>query len=988
MSLGGRIRGRRRRFRLGPGVRLRLEPLETRTVLSAAAVVPEVEPNDTMDQAQSLTNDLSMVGQVAATGVIGNGTSKVADVDWYDFTLTSPAEVRLTTLGGQAGPVFPAVLSLYGNDPNDPVNPIFNYRLLAQGDVAAGTGVLDLRLDAGTYSVAVSGSGNRWFNPLLADSGLPGATGSYTLSLSAASLTVAPADPIVLRTDPADGSVIDHAPLVIRLSTTGALPNADTVQVVDTNNQVVALTGPPAFNPQTNEFEIVPAQSLAPGSYRISVLDAGNAEVFASTFTVSGTEGIPAVTGPDDVPAGAHQLGDISDGRLMQIAGAIGDDPFHNQAYSPSNGPDPSNPAADVDLYHFRITGLGPHGLIAEAFAGRIGSPLDPALSLFRLDPQSQQLVLVSSNDSTLNSTQATDQSLPLYVDAALFAGLTAGDYYLAVSGSGNMPDSSSGLLPGTNGIFDPNVSHSGQNGFSLGDYVLNLQVESSATPPHVSATTPGSGNVLRAPPTTLTVRFDKPVNLQQLAYQAFLQFSQATPSSVFIQPVGGGQHVVPRLQSYDPTTGQASFLMLDGLANGDYELHVSGPLGISDFDGNALAANDVSGDYVVRFTVAGPSRGTNGDPLQWTASITNGDPAQPQDLGVLFPREIQNGVAITRDFTADHQADYYRIQVLQDREYHFALGGSLPPGTAITVIDSTGKPRPPLPWTPAGAFFSELEPGIYVIKIGGWSPSDASSVSYTLHITLLDAPENPTPLTAGPAPALRLRLVTNTPPGNNTTGSGASGGTNTPVGGSSTGIFTIAAPGIPIPVGTGSSADNATPSFLPADMLRALAAGPVGGAFGGERSAFATAPDRLLVQLPGPGFVEGLLQLTILAQPAGTEDSGAARPITTSPMAFDAQSFGQLMRSWSEFLDFFFRMGNGPDEITPPAPGLDPAPEEVRSERHSEPVGCLMPLGDGDGSSASMSSPSCLVALGLMGSLYLERKRQRRDDARTGKKP
>ena len=39
---------------------------------------------------------------------------------------------------------------------------------------------------------------------------------------------------------------------------------------------------------------------------------------------------------------------------------------------------------------------------------------------------------------------------------AILFAGLSAGEYYVAVSSRQNVPDPNHGVLPGSNGVFDP----------------------------------------------------------------------------------------------------------------------------------------------------------------------------------------------------------------------------------------------------------------------------------------------------------------------------------------------------------------------------------------------------------------------------------------------------------------------------------------------------------------------------------------------------
>ena len=211
--------------------------------------------------------------------------------------------------------------------------------------------------------------------------------------------------------------------------------------------------------------------------------DAANpaGQSFSYTFQVNGIEGnVGSAAAADDTPATAHNLGDIASQGLIQISGAIGADPF----YDPSN-PDPLyTPGNQVNLYHFRIDGPGRYALAAEVFAGRIGSLLDPGVSLYWLAPDGHTLDFVAGNNNTNNLTQATDGSTPLAFDAALTAGLIAGDYYIAVSSGWNTPSPQEGMPLNWPGLFDPTVSHSGSIGFGTGPYVLNLLVQ----PVHESA--------------------------------------------------------------------------------------------------------------------------------------------------------------------------------------------------------------------------------------------------------------------------------------------------------------------------------------------------------------------------------------------------------------------------------------------------------------------------------------------------------------------
>src|SRR5205814_899115 len=149
---------------------------------------------------------------------------------------------------------------------------------------------------------------------------------------------------------------------------------------------------------------------------------------------VTGIEGQRGpVSGADDIAANAHYLGELDPHRLVQVSGSIGDDPSLDPNLS-------LNQAADVDMYHFRITGTGNYSFAAEVFAGRIGSPLDPGVSLFRLNPGTGLLEFVDGNNNTRNPEQTANGFVPLYTDAALFTGLTAGEYYVAVSSGQNTP--------------------------------------------------------------------------------------------------------------------------------------------------------------------------------------------------------------------------------------------------------------------------------------------------------------------------------------------------------------------------------------------------------------------------------------------------------------------------------------------------------------------------------------------------------------------
>src|SRR5262249_59939010 len=107
---------------------------------------------------------------------------------------------------------------------------------------------------------------------------------------------------------------------------------------------------------------------------------------------------------------------------LVQVRGAIGDDSTDTSW--------PANPA-DVDFYHFHIAGPRLTAFAAEVFAARIGSPLDAALSLFRLEADGS-LRFVASNGGTGNPARATDRSQPPLPHPPGPPALPAGGFHLA----------------------------------------------------------------------------------------------------------------------------------------------------------------------------------------------------------------------------------------------------------------------------------------------------------------------------------------------------------------------------------------------------------------------------------------------------------------------------------------------------------------------------------------------------------------------------
>ncbi len=743
----------------------------------------------------------------------------------------------------------------------------------------------------------------------------------------------------------------------------------DTVQLSDSTGAPVTIDWTRSFyTTGSHELLLLPDQALTPGQYTFTVAgpDAGGpfAQSWSDNFSLDCGN-----TTAHDTPATSLLLSnDIVPAGIVQVSGTIGDDPYYDFTACDST----LNPGNEVDMYHFQITGSDQYALTAEVSAGRIGSPLNPGLSLFEYVPSDHQhpYHFLAGNDDTLNTTPATDGIPVLLDDSALFVTLTAGDYYLAVSSAGNVPLGIQGLTPGNGTIFDPATSHSGQGGFSTGDYVLGVYVQPRSAPPRVVSTTPAEDQVLTTPPTQLVVQFNEPVNLNQLVYQTGQQTSQYNVNAVEV--IGPGGPYYPRLDSFDTATNQATFRMLDGLAPGNYELHLSGPQGLMDFAGNLLVANDFSGDYVVRFSVTGQTRGTNGNPLLWTDAEPNNSLQAPQDLGLLFLHELQNGVTFTRNFAqtpltgSPDSADYYEFQVPESQDYLFTLNGTnLPSGVQLALTDTDGNPIFASVRSHHTVIEANLNPGTYVLRVGSFGSGDYSQAVYNVHLTILNLQINPQPLTVGPAPALTIRLADPAPPaptppaptpappqvdlsnsqGDNSGGSSSNTADN---GGSSSGGTGPVGPNPPVTV--------TSPPTLSADVVACLAAGPVGGVRVSGNTAPLTPTDTVLAQRLDLAAVQQVLQLTILTQPAGinfpaeettngTPSAATLPPANTAPIASMAaveEYLKDIMQSLEQVCDIVFSMGNwlAPSAATPGLSIDMPTDAGAFSEEQGQPGG------------------------------------------------
>ncbi len=368
--------------------------------------------------------------------------------------------------------------------------------------------------------------------------------------------------------------------------------------------------------------------------------------------------------------------------------------------------------------------------------------------------------------------------------------------------------------------------------------------------------------------------------------YQAYEVTYVPMSPQVFVEGADGATYYA-RLVNYDSATNAATFQMLDGLPNGSYTLHLSGSGGLIDLGGNPLVGNDPSGDYVIPFSVAGPDYGISGDMANGYWMISQAGQGVPQQLGVLFPDELQAGLSILRypesgaDPGASSTQDTYVFQVLQQQQYTFELiGDDLPAGTQLTMTDAAGQAIDPSTFG-GQLYFAILQPGTYTVSVGGWTGDQSAGVSYQLLIDLDGGQDNAPPLADGPAPALEIALAAATAlPGAPTAGGPiSSGGAGTGVSGIVEPIDTSSAGGggsgaVGSTVGSSPvSASGAVASDLAQNEavggLAGLAMGPLGG-LGGQTGPLPSATIQVALSVPstaGPASNSLALSLVTLTQ-------------------------------------------------------------------------------------------------------------------------
>jgi hypothetical protein len=324
------------------------------------------------------------------------------------------------------------------------------------------------------------------------------------------------------------------------------------------------------------------------------------------------------------------------------VAGIIGDTLLHG-AVKVRN---------DVDFYRIDLPAGDHYALTLRAIAGRIGSPLDPALSLFDSIGQ-----LLASNDDSSQEGALSDSELRL--------GLDGGTYYIGVSAGGNLPSEPGG--------FDPLLPGSGiASRGTMGPYLLQASAVSDTTAPEVVAISLPSGGVVTSPLTTITVQFSESMDPIGLMRGASL--------------VGPGGAIALYASSYDPASLEVTYLLNDRPVSGDYvfTLHAAD---VVDRAGNPIAGNAPGGGYALQFAV-------DAAPLNHSEVEPNDTVETAQSLGPLYHSELRSGVVLHGAVDTSGDQDFFRFRATQQGFYTFRLRSDTRGGTTglIQFRDAQGN--------------------------------------------------------------------------------------------------------------------------------------------------------------------------------------------------------------------------------------------------------------------------------------------------------
>jgi hypothetical protein len=479
-------------------------------------------------------------------------------------------------------------------------------------------------------------------------------------------------------------------------------------QLTGPNGPVFGFSDPPAVENvvqnATSTDVIIPLRDpLSAGSYQVSLNWGSNLDFVFSQLGSSATSEFWTSIASASTPVTIDQF-TVSPpiGPTLDQANNLG--LIGSTVENVTGTLDFANVLSAVDLYQFTLaTGhLWEVGL--DVAAESIGSPLQPALSLF----DDTGSILATSNSGT---------GLPNDpVDPYLFAGLEPGTYYVGISGAGNLAGSPGGYNPVT-GV--PGSAGQVQPGGLL-PFELHLVALPHDQPTQLIGFNAGYEDPLNPSPTSLTLSFSGPIDAAGL----FVPDQQETALDV----IDSSGHIWPvTAEGYQSNDAQLTLVFDEPLPAGRYSLIVPASGGLTDLAGEPVVATGQPAGVLAN----------------WTVTSATG-PKIPGDLGVLWPSTVNvvwpsaNGAFSETTSLAPGQEATYRWVVIVPGTYKLQTQVV---GSSIAVVNSSGASATVLDTDSTNGlndYSMTLPAGVYELKFTNVG-SHQADIRWLLKIEILD---------------------------------------------------------------------------------------------------------------------------------------------------------------------------------------------------------------------------------------------------------
>jgi hypothetical protein len=367
---------------------------------------------------------------------------------------------------------------------------------------------------------------------------------------------------------------------------------------------------------------------------------------------------------------------------------------------------DPGKIPSAVDLYEFTLS-PGQLWEVGVAISTQhLNRSLPTTLTLFN---SSGDVIAESNSGSGLPNDPG---------DPYLFAGVTptlgSDTYYIGVSAYGNTPYGSTGFnpvtgIPGSQGTTEP-----------AGQFELSVAALPHDQPTQLENFSLGHEDSLSASPTSLTLTFSAPIDLNTL----FVPDHQETALEVVDS---SGEQWPITAESYQVTNAQLTLVFDQPLPDGNYQLIVPQTGGLTDLAGAPVVAPDEPAGVLASWSV-GPPPG----------------PTPPNDLGVLWPGKAGVIWPTSSDSfsgttsLAPGQAISYRWAVLVPGIYDVQTETT---GSSLAVENSSGASTTVLDYESNGYlnnYVMILSAGVYELKFINVG-SQRASLDWLLRIETLD---------------------------------------------------------------------------------------------------------------------------------------------------------------------------------------------------------------------------------------------------------